>query len=106
MKIGELDSVDKQILLESHLVSRELIVGQDSKAVAISPNEVVSVMMNEEDHLRIQVIESGFNLSDVWKIINTLDDELSEKLENLAARESGIDQEILSGGKGLAERGL
>ena len=81
LKIADLDNIDKQLLLERHLVSRELIVGADNKAVAISGNEAISVMINEEDHLRIQVIESGFNLSDVWKIIDALDDELSKKLD-------------------------
>ncbi|MFH1406606.1 MAG: ATP--guanido phosphotransferase, partial [Candidatus Omnitrophota bacterium] len=66
--IADLSNIDKQILLERHLVSRELITSADHKAVAISPNEVISIMINEEDHLRMQVIESGFNLQDVWKL--------------------------------------
>lgn len=81
VKVAELEPTDKQFLLERHLVSREHIVGTDNKAVMISGNEVVSVMINEEDHLRIQVIESGFNLSDVLKITDLFDDELSEKLD-------------------------
>jgi len=81
LKIQDLSNIDKQFLLERHLVSRELITGSDSKAVAISPNEVISVMVNEEDHLRIQAMESGFNLKDAWEVINSLDDELSQKLD-------------------------
>lgn len=81
LKIGELDNLDKQFLLERHLVSREHITTADSKAVAISGNEVISIMINEEDHLRIQVIESGLNLVDVWTLINKIDTELSEYLE-------------------------
>ena len=81
LKIAEMDAIDKQLLLERHLVSKEHITGNDNKAVAISGNEVISIMINEEDHIRLQVIESGFNLQDVWKITSSLDDELSSKLD-------------------------
>jgi len=79
-EMGELDEVDRQFLVERHLVSREHISQPDHKAVAIGPGEVISVMINEEDHLRIQVMQSGMNLRDAWTIIDGLDDELSERL--------------------------
>jgi len=78
LEMGNLDEVDRQFLVERHLVSREHIVHADHKAVAIGHGEVVSVMINEEDHLRLQVMQSGMNLQDAWEVINTLDDELSE----------------------------
>ncbi|MBI3996599.1 MAG: protein arginine kinase [Candidatus Omnitrophica bacterium] len=80
LEIRELDEVDRQFLVERHLVSREHIVHADHKAVAIGQGEVISVMINEEDHLRIQVMQSGMNLRDAWSIIDALDDELSEAL--------------------------
>ena len=52
----------------------------DHKGVAIGQGEMISVMINEEDHLRIQVIQSGLNLQDAWSVIDALDDELSEAL--------------------------
>ncbi len=79
-EMGELEEVDRQFLVERHLVSREHIVQPDAKAVAIGQGEVISVMINEEDHLRIQVMQSGLNLKDGWSLIDTLDDELSETL--------------------------
>lgn len=79
-EIGELNEVDRQFLVERHLVSREHVVHADHKAVAIGQGEVISIMINEEDHLRIQVMQSGFNLRDGWAIIDALDDELSEAL--------------------------
>ncbi len=79
-EIGELNEVDRQFLVERHLVSREHVVHADHKAVAIGQGEVISIMINEEDHLRIQVMQSGFNLRDGWSIIDALDDELSEAL--------------------------
>ncbi len=78
--IGELDEVDRLFLVERHLVSREHIVHADHKAVAIGRGEITSIMINEEDHLRVQVMQSGMNLADAWSLIDKLDDELSEAL--------------------------
>ena len=79
-EMGELDEVDRQFLVERHLVSREHVAQPDHKAVVVGPGEVTSIMINEEDHLRIQVMQSGFNLNDAWSIIDALDDELSAAL--------------------------
>ncbi len=80
LEMGSLSEVDRQFLVERHLVSRDHIVHPDHKGVAIGEGEVVSVMVNEEDHLRVQVMQSGLNLQDAWRLIDTLDDELSERL--------------------------
>ena len=80
LDMGELDEVDRQFLVERHLVSREHVVHPDHKGVAIGPGEVISIMVNEEDHLRIQAMQSGMNLQDAWALIDALDDELSEAL--------------------------
>ena len=79
-EMAELNEVDRLFLVERHLVSREHITHVDHKAVAIGPSEIVSIMINEEDHLRIQVIQSGLNLRDAWARIDELDDELSGTL--------------------------
>ena len=79
--MNEVDDVDKQFLLERHLISREHIVQPESKAVIIGEKEIVSVMINEEDHLRIQVMQSGFNLQECWRIANRLDDSLHKKVK-------------------------
>ncbi len=81
LKINELDNVDKQFLVERHLMSHEHSTNPEGKALVVSKEEVLSVMINEEDHLRIQVMQSGFNLDETWKIANTIDDSLSEKLD-------------------------
>ena len=80
LEMAQLDEVDRQFLVERHLVSREHIVHADHKAVAIGQGEVASIMINEEDHLRIQAMQSGMNLRDAWSFIDTLDDELSETI--------------------------
>jgi len=53
----------------------------EHKAVLISPEEIISVMINEEDHLRIQLMQSGFNLFEAWNIINAVDDALAKLLD-------------------------
>jgi protein arginine kinase len=79
-EMSELTEVDRQFLVERHLVSRDHIVHPDHKAVAVGEGEVISIMVNEEDHLRIQVMQSGLNLKDAWDVIDTLDDELAAVL--------------------------
>ncbi len=80
-KISGLDSIDKQFLVERHLMSHDHASQGDGKGLVVSKEEVLSVMVNEEDHLRIQVMQSGFNLFETWRIINAMDDALSAKLE-------------------------
>jgi protein arginine kinase len=79
--MNEIDDVDKQFLLERHLISREHIVRPDHKSVLIGDKEVISVMINEEDHLRIQVMQSGFNLQECWRIANRMDDSLHKRIQ-------------------------
>lgn len=81
LRIGELDNIDKQFLVERHLMSHDHASTPEGRALVVSPEEILSVMVNEEDHLRLQVMESGLNLDEAWKIANAVDDALSEKLE-------------------------
>ena len=79
-ELESLDEVDRQFLVERHLISREHASRPDHRAVAIGKGEVISIMINEEDHLRVQVMQSGLNLHEAWGLIDALDDELSEHL--------------------------
>ncbi len=76
-----LSEIDRQFLLERHLVSREHANEEGAKAVTITPNEVISIMILEEDHLRLQALQSGFNLLETWRIATRIDDELEKNLE-------------------------
>jgi len=87
--MSDLDSVDKQFLVERHLMSHELSQKPNSKALIVENNEVLSVMVNEEDHLRIQVMQSGFNLKGAWDIVNGLDDAISREVQYAFSREWG-----------------
>ena len=72
--------LDLQFLVERQLISRELETVDHPRGVAIGPDENISIMVNEEDHLRIQVMHSGLSLNDVWEKINAIDDRLEEYL--------------------------
>ena len=72
--------LDRRLLMERHLISRELADGHGPRAVAVNSEDSIAVMVNEEDHLRMQCILSGLNLQEAYNRVNRLDDELSERL--------------------------
>ena len=67
-------------LVEQHLISPEFISDTEGRTLLLSKDKTVSVMINEEDHLRIQVIKSGLQLTEAYAIADELDNKLSEKL--------------------------
>jgi len=77
----DLTELDEQFFVERHLISREHAEDRGAKALALTNNEVVSLMVLEEDHLRLQVFQSGFNLIEAWRLINQIDEELAVELE-------------------------
>ena len=80
LRMGELDDRDRAVLVERHLVSKELAAGKSGAAV-ISRDQTCSVMVNEEDHLRIQVVKAGWHLRGTWHIAEQLDDALGGSLK-------------------------
>ncbi len=80
LRLDTMDDSDKQFLVERHLISREHAQGSEIKAVAISDLEIFSIMVNEEDHLRMQAVKSGFALREVYGLIESLDTLLEKKL--------------------------
>jgi protein arginine kinase len=81
INVEELTDLEKQILVERHLISRELSGAKSGAGVVISRDQTFSVMINEEDHLRIQVLRSGFQLKKTWAAINELDTALEDRLD-------------------------
>lgn len=67
-------------LFEQHLISQELIENKDISSIAISEDEKIIVMINEEDHIREQCLEKGFNLYKPYRRITEIDDELIANL--------------------------
>ncbi len=86
---NKLTDLDRQFLLERHLISREHAGEKGEKAVAITANEVVSLMVLEEDHLRLQAFQSGFSLLEAWRIVNQIDDEIEKSIEYSFSPELG-----------------
>jgi len=80
LDVDELPSVDRQFLVERQLISRELAEGEGPRGVIIDGDEKFSVMINEEDHLRLQVMSSGLDLETAWQRINELDDLIERKV--------------------------
>ena len=79
--VAVLSPLDRQFLVERQLISRELAAVLDGpRGVAVDDKESVSVMVNEEDHLRLQVLRSGFALEEAWQDIDKVDDALEARL--------------------------
>lgn len=81
VNLEELDELDGRLLVERQLISRQHAEGRGARCVAFDAGEACSLMINEEDHLRIQVIRSGMQLDDIWQRIDAIDDSLDKHLD-------------------------
>jgi protein arginine kinase len=72
---------DRRLLFERHLISKHLEDSDHRRAVAISGDESLSIMINEEDHLRMQVLERGLNLEELHKRLDVIDDAIESRLD-------------------------
>ena len=80
-ELGNLSSVQKQVLVERHLISREHAARGNGSAAVIERRQTYSLMLNEEDHLRMQAIRPGLQLASAYEALSELDSELEESLE-------------------------
>lgn len=80
MDIAPLPDTDRRALIEKHLISEDLAQGLEGQSAFISQDENISVMVNEEDHLRIQVMAPGFAVENTYKQAEALAVYLEEKL--------------------------
>ncbi len=78
LDVNSLPDIDRRLLVERQLISLEHAEADGARGVAIDPTEQFSVMVNEEDHLRIQVMHSGLDLDAAWQQIDAIDDLLEE----------------------------
>ncbi len=95
LDVSALVPLSRQVLLERHLVSRELVGegGRETRAGAgliIGPEELVGVMVNEEDHLRLQGLMSGLRLREAYAAVDVLDEELGRELPMAFHHEFGF----------------
>lgn len=88
--VASLSDLEQQVLVERHLISRELCESKEGTGVLINQEQTCSVMVNEEDHLRIQFLKAGFNLKSIWKQIDRFDSELEKELNFAFSAEFGF----------------
>lgn len=81
IKLADLNELDKKVLVEKHLISPNLANESQNGAVILSDTESISIMVNEEDHLRIQCLKPGFQIKEAWTEANRVDDLFETHLE-------------------------
>ncbi len=79
--MGPLPKARRNLLAERHLVSRQFVEGDSPRALALAPCETLAIMVNEEDHLRMQSMQPGSDLGKAYETAMMLDDALSAHLD-------------------------
>src|SRR5213595_3676932 len=79
--LQELSALERQVLVERHLISREHAAKGVGSAVVMNRRQTLSIMINEEDHLRMQSIRSGLQLKQAFKLVDKVDSALETKLD-------------------------
>ena len=79
--LQDLSALEKQVLVERHLISREHAAKSVGSAIVMNRRQTLSIMVNEEDHLRMQSIRSGLQLKQAFKLVDKIDSALESKLE-------------------------
>ncbi len=79
--LGDLTGLEKRVLVEKHLISPHLANESRNGAVILSENEAVSIMVNEEDHLRIQCLFPGFQLQEAYGMADRIDNVFEQTLD-------------------------
>lgn len=79
--ITNISNIDKEALVEKHLISPNLLSSRVQSGVFLGDNEKISIMVNEEDHFRIQSMDAGFKINECLSNLNKIENYLEEKLE-------------------------
>jgi protein arginine kinase len=87
--LGEMDEVERQVLMERRLISKELARGEGERGVAVGRGEKLSIMVNEEDHLRLQALRVGLDLASAWEDLSAVDDALASRMPYAFSSELG-----------------
>lgn len=80
VEMALLSAVDRDFLRERHLISNDLAQKSKGSGVVIRADERLSVMINEEDHLRLQALRPGLQFQELWTDVNALDSQIEEHL--------------------------
>ena len=79
--LNHCDELDCQVLVERQLISRQLVEAKGARGVVVSNDQRTSVMVNEEDHLRMHMIRGGMQLSALWSELDRLDDRIETQVD-------------------------
>lgn len=90
LNINALSPVYRQVLVEKHLISPLLTKETRARALAVAKDEVISLMVNEEDHFRIQCILPGLQLEQAWLTASRYDDILESQVDYAFQEEIGF----------------
>jgi protein arginine kinase len=87
--MDNLSTLDKQMLVERHLISREHAAKSAGSGLVLNRDETICFMINEEDHLRMQALRPGLQLRQAWSVIDQADSTLEKKLEYAFSSDTG-----------------
>ncbi|ACB83744.1 protein arginine kinase [Natranaerobius thermophilus] len=90
IKMKDLSSIDKQVMVEKHLISPLLAKEDRNSAVILSQDEDISIMLNEEDHIRIQCLFPGLQLEKAFEMADHIDDLIEESVDYAFDEELGF----------------
>ncbi len=79
--ISSLNTIERYALVEKHIISKEIVNNKNHSGLILSSDEKISIMVNEEDHLRIQCLESGMKMDSAWETCNRIDLLLEEDID-------------------------
>src|SRR6185295_4717455 len=87
--MDNLTALDKQILVERHLISREHAAKNAGSGLVLNKEESLCVMINEEDHMRMQSLKPGLQIKECWQAIDQVDSALEKKLDYAFSKDLG-----------------
>jgi protein arginine kinase len=89
LRMADLSDMDRRFLVERHLISPDFSNQSPNRGILINGNETASIVVNEEDHLRIQILCSGSQISKAWERADLLDSQLERNLEYVFSPDLG-----------------
>lgn len=89
LRMDDLTEAERLVLVESHLMSRELLSSKGGSGVVIDMGAGCSVMINEEDHMRIQMVQPGMDIAALWKRMDELDTAIEGEIDYAFSKELG-----------------
>ncbi|MDR0405499.1 MAG: protein arginine kinase [Clostridiales bacterium] len=81
LSVDAMPPINRQILMERHIISPQMLTAVRKRAVLLSEDEQISILLGEEDHIRIQCMTAGFDLEKALELANKADDALEESLD-------------------------